>query len=97
MNIRTPHFLKNYGLVCAKIGKISQGIDLLLQSIKLAPTDPGAYIEIIKLYLDQNRFTEAYSIAQHAKKNIPYSITLSMLYDQILMKIGKNFTFEKDN
>lgn len=96
LKVNTPHFLKNYGLVCSKIGKNTKAVDLLLRSIKLAPTDPGAYIEIIKLYLDQNRIMEAYSIAQHAKRNIPYSITLSMLYDQILMKIGKDFVFNKD-
>ncbi len=92
LKVDTPHFLKNYGLICARIGKNTQAIDLLLRSIKLAPNDPGAYIEIIKLYLDQNRVMEAYSIAQHAKNNIPYSITLSMLYDQILQKINQDFS-----
>lgn len=94
--VNTPHFCKNYGSVCTKIGKISQAIDLFLKSIKLAPSDPGGYIEIIKLYLDQNRVMEAYSIAQHAKKNIPYSITLSMLYDHILQKVGKDLIFRKE-
>ncbi|MFC1898145.1 tetratricopeptide repeat protein [Candidatus Cloacimonadota bacterium] len=90
LKVNTAHFFKNFGLACEKIGKTTQAIDLLLKSIKLAPLDPGSYIELIKIYLGHERVMEAYSIAQHAKRNIPYSITLSMLYDQILQRLNKN-------
>ena len=87
MKVETAHFYKNYGLSCEKIGKTTQAIDLLLLSIKMAPLDAGGYIELIKIYLNHGSVIEAYTIAQHAKRNIPYSITLSLLYDQILQKM----------
>ena len=96
LRVNTPHFLKNHGLACEKIGKTSQAIDLMLMSIKKAPLDPGGYIELIKIYLEHDRIMEAFSIAQHAKKNIPFSITLSMLYDQILRDMGNDFYLKRD-
>ncbi len=96
LRVSTPHFLKNHGLACEKIGKTAQAIDLMLKSIKKAPLDPGGYIELIKIYLAHSRVMEAYSIAQHAKKNIPFSITLSMLYDQILREVENDFNLKKD-
>ncbi|HPR17151.1 MAG TPA: hypothetical protein PLD62_02785 [Candidatus Cloacimonadota bacterium] len=90
LQLQTPHFYKNFGLVCEKIGKTSQAIELFLKSIQISPTDPGGYIELLKIYLTEDRIMEAYSLAQHAKRNIPYSITLSMLYDQILQKINQD-------
>jgi tetratricopeptide (TPR) repeat protein len=90
LKVSTAHFYKNFGLSCEKIGKTTKAIDLFLRSIKLAPLDAGSYIELIKIYLGHERVMEAYSIAQHAKKNIPYSITLSMLYDQILQRLNKD-------
>ena len=96
VKINTPHFLKNYGLASEKIGKTEQAIDLMLMSIKKAPLDPGGFIELIKIYLAHDRMMEAYSIAQHAKRNIPFSITLSMLYDQILRQVGDELNLKSD-
>lgn len=90
LKVDTAHFYKNFGLACEKIGKTTQAIDLLLKSIKLALLDPESYIELIQIYLSHERVMEAYTIAQHAKRNIPYSITLSMLYDQILQRLNQN-------
>ncbi|MDO9576974.1 MAG: tetratricopeptide repeat protein [Candidatus Cloacimonadales bacterium] len=90
LKVNTAHFYKNFGLACEKIGKTNQAIDLLLKSIKMAPLDSGSYIELIKIYLGHERVIEAYTIAQHAKRNIPYSITISMLYDQILQRMNRN-------
>lgn len=96
LKIDTPHFLKNHGLAAEKIGKTVQAIDLMLQSIKKAPLDSGGYIELIKIYLAHERVMEAYSIAQHARKNIPFSITLSMLYDQILRRVDYDLNLKKE-
>jgi tetratricopeptide (TPR) repeat protein len=96
LKVETHHFFLNFGICCERIGKTVQAIELLLQSIRLSPADDDAYIELIKLYLRKGRVIEAYSIAQLAKKNIPSSITLSLLYDQILQKIGRKLIFEKD-
>jgi tetratricopeptide (TPR) repeat protein len=87
MKVESYHFFRGFGLVCEKIGKIEQAIDNLLKSIKLAPSSATSYMDLIRIYLDHDRIMEAYSIIQHAKKNIPFSISLSLLYNQILQKI----------
>jgi len=84
-----PQFYRNYGLVCEKIGKTKNAIAYLLKSINLSPTSASTYMELIKIYLDHDQVMEAYSIIQHAKRNVPFSISLSFLYNQILQKINK--------
>jgi len=89
MKTEDHQFYRNYGLVCEKIGKTKKAIANLLKSIKLSPTSASTYMELIKLYLDHDQVMEAYSIIQHAKRNVPFSISLSFLYNQILQKINK--------
>jgi tetratricopeptide (TPR) repeat protein len=88
--VNSSHFYRNYGLTCEKIGKTLEAVNYLLQSIKLAPMEPVNYIELIRLYLAHDRFMEAYSMVQLAKKNVPFSITLSMLYNQIMDKVNRS-------
>ena len=90
LKVGSFHFYRNFGLTCEKIGKTSEAINLILKSVKLSPLDPVGYIELIKIYLVHNRYMEAYSMVQLAKRNVPFSITLSMLYNQILKKINKH-------
>lgn len=84
LNVRSANFYKNYALTCNKIGKIEKAIELLEDGIKKNPFDPIVYIELIQIYLEHDRYEEAFSIAQISQKNLPYSVTLTMLYDKIL-------------
>jgi tetratricopeptide (TPR) repeat protein len=84
LNVNSANFFKNYALTCNKIGKTEKAIELLMKGIKLNPFDPIVYIEIIQLYIEHDRYDEAFSIAQLSNKNVPYSVTLTMLYDKIL-------------
>ena len=84
LKVSSANFYKNYALACHKIGKTDKAIELLMNGIKLNPFDPIVYIELIQLYMEHDRYIEAFSIAQLSHKNVPYSVTLSMLYDKIL-------------
>jgi len=92
LKVSSANFYKNYALACYKIGKTEKAIELLMLGIKLNPFDPVVYIELIQLYMEHDRYDEAFSIAQLSNKNVPYSVTLSMLYDKILKYID-----ERDN
>jgi len=89
LKVNSANFYKNYALACHKIGKTEKAIKLLMIGIKLNPFDPVVYIELIQLYLEHDRYDEAFSIAQLSNKNVPYSVTLSMLYDKILKYIDE--------
>ena len=84
LNVNSANFYKNYALTCNKIGKTEKAIELLIRGIKLNPFDPIVYIELIQLYIEHDRYDEAFTIAQLSNKNVPYSVTLTMLYDKIL-------------
>ncbi|KQC04015.1 MAG: hypothetical protein APR54_02175 [Candidatus Cloacimonas sp. SDB] len=88
MKINNYQFYRNYGLVCEKIGKTDKAISNLLKSVKLSPASATTYMELIQIYLSHNMIMEAYTIIQHAKRNVPFSISLSILYNQILQKIN---------
>ena len=92
LKVNSANFFKNYALTCNKIGKTDKAIDLLMRGIKLNPFDPIVYIEIIQLYIEHERYEEAFSIAQLSSKNVPYSVTLTVLYDKIL-----KYMDERDN
>ncbi|MBN2461376.1 MAG: tetratricopeptide repeat protein [Candidatus Cloacimonetes bacterium] len=83
------HFYRAYGIACDKIGKTDQAVDHLLKSIKLFPGNSASYLDLIRIYLDNNRIMEAYTLIMHAKKNIPFSISLSLLYNQIMQRMKK--------
>jgi len=89
LKLENHQFYRNYGLVCEKIGKTREAISNLMKSIKLSPASASTYLELIKIYLDHDLIMEAYSIIQHAKRNVPFSISLSLLYNQILQRINK--------
>ena len=86
--VKSANFYKNYALTCDKIGKTEKAINLLMKGIKLNPFDPIIYIELIQLYIDHDKYEEAFSIAQLSKKNVPYSVILSMLYNKVLKYIN---------
>ena len=92
LKVNSANFFKNYALTCNKIGKTEKAIKLLMKGIKLNPFDPIVYIEIIQLYIEHDRYEEAFSVAQLSNKNVPYSVTLTMLYDKIL-----KYMDERDN
>ena len=59
-----------------------------MNGIKKNPFDPIVYIELIQIYIDHDRYGEAFSVAELSKKNVPYSVTLSMLYDKIVLYLN---------
>jgi len=95
LKVNSANFFKNYALTCNKIGKTEKAIELLMKGIKLNPFDPIVYIEIIQLYIEHDRYEEAFSIAQLSNKNVPYSVTLTMLYDKILKYLDEKDSKEK--
>ncbi|RLD55254.1 MAG: hypothetical protein DRJ01_16900 [Bacteroidetes bacterium] len=85
MNI--PHFYRSYAVSCEKIGKINKAIDLLKKNINLEPNDTPTYIELLKIYLTHENFSKAFELINAAKKNIPFTIPLLVLYDELIHKI----------
>lgn len=85
LKVKSANFFKNYALTCDKIGKTEKAIELLMNGIKKNPFDPIVYIELIQIYLEHDRYGEALSVAELSKKNVPYSVTLSMLHDKIVL------------
>lgn len=89
LKVKSANFYKNYALTCDKIGKTEKAIELLMDGIKKNPFDPVVYIELIQIYLEHDRYGEAFSVAELAKKNVPFSVTLSMLHDKIVLYLDR--------
>ena len=94
LKVNNYHFYRAYGISCEKIGKTERAIYLLLKSIKEQPGNSVSYIDLIRIYLEHNRIVEAYTLVMHAKKNIPFSISLSLLYSQVMQRMKH---YEKKN
>ncbi len=95
LKVNSANFYKNYALTCNKIGKTEKAIDLLMNGIKSNPFDPIVYIELIQIYMEHDRLDEALAIAQLSRKNVPYSVTLSMLHDKLMLHLKKQDKKEK--
>ncbi|HHE38360.1 MAG TPA: hypothetical protein ENL20_07280 [Candidatus Cloacimonetes bacterium] len=94
LKANSSHFYRLYGIASEKIGRTSQAIDNLLSSIKISPTDPANYIELIKIYLAHDRIQEAYRIIRSSQKSVPLSFSLSLLHQQILSRLEqRNYKF----
>ncbi len=89
LKVNSANFYKNYALTCNKIGKTDKAIDLLMNGIKSNPFDPIVYIELIQIYMEHDRFDDALAIAKLSRKNVPYSVTLSMLHDKLMLHLKK--------
>lgn len=89
LKVSSANFYKNYALTCDKIGKTEKAIELLMDGIKKNPFDPVVYIELIQIYLEHDRYGEAFSVAELSKKNVPFSVTLSMLHDKIVLYLDR--------
>jgi len=89
LQVKSANFYKNFALTCNKIGKTEKALDLLINGIKSNPFDPIVYIELIQIYMEHNRYDEALTIAQLSRKNVPYSVTLSMLHDKLMLYMKK--------
>jgi len=88
LTINSANFYKNFAITCDRIGKTDKAIALLMDGIKKKPFDPIVYIELIRIYIEHDRYGEAFSVAELSKKNVPYSVTLSMLYDKIVLYLN---------
>ncbi len=89
LKANSSHFYRLYGIASEKIGRTSQAIDNLLNSIRISPTDPANYIELIKIYLAHDRILEAYRVVQSSQRNVPLSFSLSLLHQQILNRLDQ--------
>lgn len=88
LNIKSHQLYHSYGLACEKIGKIDRAISFLQKSLILNPSGSACYLDLIRIYLDQDRIFEAYGLIQQAKRNIPFSVPLSILYNQVMQKVN---------
>ncbi|MFO7895479.1 MAG: tetratricopeptide repeat protein [Candidatus Cloacimonadales bacterium] len=83
LNFSSSNFLINYGIVANKIGKDQLSENILLRNIELHPNDGQSYAELINLYLEHDNLRAADKIAQQAKKNATFSLSLSMAYNKL--------------
>ncbi|MDD3050506.1 MAG: tetratricopeptide repeat protein [Candidatus Cloacimonetes bacterium] len=88
MEFKNPNFYRIFGICCEKIGKTETGIEYLLKSIKMEPFNVTNYLELIKIYLTNNRLEDALVICQHARKISPVSASISMIYNKIVFMLG---------
>ncbi|MCF7858624.1 MAG: tetratricopeptide repeat protein [Candidatus Cloacimonetes bacterium] len=79
-----------YAYTCLQVGKIEKAIELMLQTIKYYPSNSKAYVQLTHLYMDNERYEEAFSITELAQKNLGYNVVISLLRDKLLKILGKN-------
>ncbi len=87
MKIKTYHFYRGFGITCENIGKMDEAVDYLIKSIQISPKNDSSYLDLIRIYLNQNKIMEAYSLVMHARKKVSFSISLTLLYNQIIQKL----------
>jgi len=87
MQFKTVNFYKNFGTVCQKIGRWQEAITYYQQSIQDDATNAAGYIELLRLYVDHNMIEQAYDLVKLARKSVPFSLTLTLLYSQIIEKM----------
>ncbi len=87
----TANYFRAYGITASKIGKSNQAVDLLLESIKLEPFNLATYLDLINIYITQERLLEAYKIVEHAKRIGPFSDALSLIHNKIIHMIKKKY------
>jgi len=86
MKFKTVNFYKNFGTVCQKIGKWQEAVTYYQQSIQDDPANAAGYIELLRLYVDHEMIDQAYDLVKLARKSVPFSLTLTLLYSQIIEK-----------
>lgn len=88
--IQNPDYYRSYGIVCEGIGKLGKAIDLLRRAIELAPTRPGAYLELLRIYLMNSMLKAASDLMDQAREALPGDFPLTMMYNQIIDKLVDN-------
>lgn len=70
-------------------GAVNPAIDELYAALKLKPTDPEIYIELIKLHISANRFKGAMDILETAETKFSNSKELKLQKAFLMGKYGK--------
>ena len=91
LKYRTANYYRAFGITASKIGKSNQAVDLLLESIKLEPFNLTTYLDLINIYITQERLLEAYKIVEHAKRIGPFSDALSLIHNKIIHMIKRKY------
>lgn len=86
-DLKNPDYYRSFGIVCEGIGKTPKAIELLLKAIKLAPGRPGAYLELLRIYLLNNMLEDATDLLQQARDSLPGDFPLTMMYNQIIDRL----------
>lgn len=76
-NLRSSNFYHAFGIVCEKIGKIDEAVELLEKSISLSPQNPGIYFDLIKVLIKNNLFDRVDEVIEEIKKIHPASAVLA--------------------
>ena len=85
--MRNPEYYRSYGIVCEGIGKTDKAIELLQEAIKIAPERPGAYLELIRVFLKHNMLDAAGELLQAARSSLPEDFPLAMMYNRIIDRL----------
>ncbi len=96
LNISSHQFYHSYGLTCEKIGKIERAILYIKKSISINPSSAACYLDLIRIYLEHDRLTDAYTLITQAKQKVPFSVPLSILYNQVMQKVNIENRKEED-
>lgn len=86
-NMKNPEYYRSYGIVCEGIGKTDKAIELLQKAIKLAPDRPGAYLELIRVYLLHNMLDSVGELLHAARNSLPEDFPLAMMYNRIIDRL----------
>jgi tetratricopeptide (TPR) repeat protein len=89
-NYENPDYYRSYGIVCEGIGKTDKAIELLRRAISINPRRPEPYLELISIYLVNDRYELAHGLLLQAKKDLPDSFSVNILYSQMLDKLRNN-------
>ncbi|MCF7913334.1 MAG: tetratricopeptide repeat protein [Candidatus Cloacimonetes bacterium] len=82
--IGNSEYYRSYGIVCEGIGKTDKAIELLRKAIDIAPQKPGAYLELIRIYLVHNMLDSAGELLAAARNSLPEDFPLAIMYNRII-------------
>lgn len=73
-----------WGLAAERIGRSSESIDHLLESLRLDPYNTFTYVDLINIFIVHQQYDDALAIAEHAQEIKQISSVLGQLYKKLL-------------
>ena len=78
------------GLFLVRQGRPGEAINLLQETLRRFPGDPGAQTQLGRALLEQGRFSEAVPVLESAVKSQPASAQLHLLLAKAYVRLGRN-------